>query len=103
MNVIFIKTFLFLLKLIFRSPLNSIHCHIVNYIVCHFLLLCFYLHNFILSFPGGKFDETDASLTHTALRECEEELGINQNNIEVWAELGAVPDRVGLFSLLFFI
>lgn len=36
-----------------------------------------------ISFPGGRFDDTDSSLEFTALRETEEEVGIQKNNIEV--------------------
>ncbi|CAH0564817.1 unnamed protein product [Brassicogethes aeneus] len=37
-----------------------------------------------VSFPGGRKDDTDETLEHTALRECYEELGINPNDILVW-------------------
>lgn len=36
-----------------------------------------------VSFPGGKEDTTDTSLEHTALREFEEELGVNQSEVQV--------------------
>ncbi len=36
-----------------------------------------------ISFPGGMRDETDGDAIHTALRETEEELGINPKHIEV--------------------
>ncbi|MGA2623022.1 MAG: CoA pyrophosphatase [Bacteroidota bacterium] len=42
-----------------------------------------------ISFPGGLRDETDEDAVHTALRETEEELGINPNNIEI---LGTLDD-----------
>lgn len=44
---------------------------------------------FCYSFPGGKYDATDPSLIHTAIREAEEEIGINPNlvNIDLWGQL----------------
>jgi len=42
-----------------------------------------------ISFPGGRWEEQDASLVHTALREAQEEVGIVPGNLEV---LGCLPD-----------
>ncbi len=36
-----------------------------------------------ISFPGGRFDNTDTSLEFTALRETEEEVGIQQKKVEI--------------------
>ena len=40
-----------------------------------------------VSFPGGRFEETDISLMHTALRETQEEIGIASNDINVFTHL----------------
>ena len=40
-----------------------------------------------ISFPGGVFDKTDKSLLDTALRESQEELGIDVSDIDVLGEL----------------
>lgn len=37
-----------------------------------------------VSFPGGMQDVNDKNLTKTALRETREELGIPENDVEVW-------------------
>ena len=40
-----------------------------------------------ISFPGGKVEESDLNLTHTALREAEEEIGLQQNDVEIIGQL----------------
>jgi 8-oxo-dGTP pyrophosphatase MutT (NUDIX family) len=42
-----------------------------------------------VSLPGGRVDEVDTSTVETALRETEEEVGLDRRHIEV---LGALPD-----------
>jgi 8-oxo-dGTP pyrophosphatase MutT (NUDIX family) len=46
-----------------------------------------------ISFPGGRRDDSDESLTHTALREAEEEISLQPGDIEL---IGALPP-VGTF------
>lgn len=49
---------------------------------------------FQYSFPGGLSEDGDCSPVATALREAEEELGISPNQVEIWGQLPAMPDRV---------
>ena len=48
-----------------------------------------------VSFPGGKHEEFDTNLQHTALRETAEEIGINANLIEVVGQLPALSTVSG--------
>jgi 8-oxo-dGTP pyrophosphatase MutT (NUDIX family) len=45
------------------------------------------VHSGQISFPGGKWDQGDSDLKETALREAEEEIGINSNKIELLGSL----------------
>jgi 8-oxo-dGTP pyrophosphatase MutT (NUDIX family) len=40
-----------------------------------------------ISFPGGRVDDSDRDVRHTALRETEEEIGLDSTNIEVVGRL----------------
>lgn len=42
-----------------------------------------------ISFPGGRREERDSNLVDTALRETEEEIGLDRSHVEL---LGALPD-----------
>lgn len=44
-----------------------------------------------ISFPGGMFDEEDGNLEKTALREASEEIGLNENDVQI---LGTLDDIV---------
>lgn len=44
-------------------------------------------HSGQISFPGGKQEPEDKNLTETALRECEEEIGVNTSEIITLGEL----------------
>ena len=48
-----------------------------------------------ISFPGGKYEECDKSLQHTALRETQEEIGISQDNISIFGSLPNLPTVTG--------
>lgn len=50
-------------------------------------------HSGQVAFPGGKWETTDASLTATALREAEEEIGLKPDNVEV---LGQLPPHYSI-------
>lgn len=45
-------------------------------------------HSGQIAFPGGRCDDTDADVIHTALREAEEEIGLAPAHVEV---LGTLP------------
>lgn len=47
-------------------------------------------HSGQISFPGGKKDDADADMIHTALRECEEEIGIPADAISVLGTLSSL-------------
>jgi len=44
-----------------------------------------------ISFPGGRVEEEDVSVIHTALRETHEEIGLAPHAVEV---IGSLPDYV---------
>jgi len=45
------------------------------------------VHSGQVSFAGGKFDAQDETLVNTALREAEEEIGVNKNDINIIGNL----------------
>lgn len=53
-------------------------------------------HSGQVSFPGGKFEESDGTLLNTALRECQEEIGLSEN-IEILGELSSIYIPVSKF------
>ena len=44
-----------------------------------------------ISFPGGVFDERDLELERTALRETNEEIGLNENDVQI---IGVLDDII---------
>lgn len=54
-------------------------------------------HSGQVSFPGGKMEDEDESIIHTALRETHEEIGVNPDEIEVLGKLTDVYIPVSKF------
>ncbi|MEL0629288.1 CoA pyrophosphatase [Psychromonas aquatilis] len=48
-----------------------------------------------ISFPGGRYEVTDNSLAITALRETEEEIGIEQHKVELVGHLTSIETNSG--------
>jgi 8-oxo-dGTP pyrophosphatase MutT (NUDIX family) len=48
-----------------------------------------------VSFPGGRAEETDADAIDTALRETEEEIGLDRRHVEVIGRLDTYVTRTG--------
>lgn len=49
-----------------------------------------------VAFPGGKWDDTDNNLLYTALRESQEEIGLNPDCVDVKASLPPAMTRFGI-------
>src|SRR5690606_10635232 len=54
-----------------------------------------------VALPGGRRDETDASLVETALRESEEEIALPPNQVEVIGTLDQVVSRFAILVTLY--
>ena len=54
-----------------------------------------------LAFPGGKPDQTDRDLVDTALRESEEEVGLDRSTVSVLGRLRPEPTPTGFFIVPF--
>ena len=52
-----------------------------------------------ISFPGGKPYKTDASLLETALRESNEEIGLDPKDVEIIGELDDTPTTTSGFLI----
>ena len=48
-----------------------------------------------ISFPGGRQEATDQSPAHTALRECKEEIGLEQTHVEILGQVGRYETVTG--------
>jgi len=54
-------------------------------------------HSGQMSFPGGKYDHTDRDLQFTALRETEEEIGVDRTSIKVIGQISPLYIPVSNF------
>lgn len=54
-------------------------------------------HSGQIAFPGGKVEETDKDIVHTALREANEEVGVIMDDVEVIGQLSDVYIPVSNF------
>jgi 8-oxo-dGTP pyrophosphatase MutT (NUDIX family) len=52
-----------------------------------------------VSFPGGGWEEQDATLRDTALREAHEEVGLDPDDVEVLGVLDDLPTAVSSFRI----
>jgi len=56
-----------------------------------------------ISFPGGRRDDADATLAHTALREAEEEIGLDPSAVELLGALQPTPTIATDFAVYPFV
>jgi 8-oxo-dGTP pyrophosphatase MutT (NUDIX family) len=52
-----------------------------------------------ISFPGGAWEPSDASMRHTALREAEEEVGLRPEDVNILGVLDDLPTAVSGFQV----
>jgi 8-oxo-dGTP pyrophosphatase MutT (NUDIX family) len=57
------------------------------------------VHGGQIAFPGGRREPTDATLLDTALREAEEEIGLDPGRVQVLADLPMVPTMATGFCI----
>jgi 8-oxo-dGTP pyrophosphatase MutT (NUDIX family) len=57
------------------------------------------IHGGQIAFPGGKHEPTDTTFLDTALRESEEEIGINPRTVEILETLPTVDTHVTGFRI----
>lgn len=60
-------------------------------------------HSGQISFPGGRKDSTDESLQATALREANEEVGINESKLKILGQLSPLYIPVSNFHVFPFV
>ncbi|MEA3447548.1 MAG: CoA pyrophosphatase [Bacteroidota bacterium] len=57
-------------------------------------------HSGQIAFPGGKYENQDKTQIETAIREAEEEIGINKHDVEIIGSLSSVDIPVSGFTVL---
>ncbi|MHC1635909.1 MAG: NUDIX hydrolase [Candidatus Methanospirareceae archaeon] len=60
-------------------------------------------HKWQISFPGGTYDDRDSSLEVTALRESEEEIGLNPKDVRILGVLDDVKTFTSNYTITPFI
>ena len=63
------------------------------------------VHSGQVSFPGGKVEKSDLSISHTALREAKEEIGVISETVEIIGELTKLyipPSNFDVFPVVGF-
>ncbi|MEX2513697.1 MAG: CoA pyrophosphatase [Cyclobacteriaceae bacterium] len=61
------------------------------------------VHSGQVAFPGGKMDTSDPDLEYTALRETEEEIGVDKKSIQLLGQLSALYISPSNFSIVPFV
>jgi 8-oxo-dGTP pyrophosphatase MutT (NUDIX family) len=56
-----------------------------------------------ISFPGGGYQESDGNLRQTALRESQEEIGLDPSEVDILGELDDTPTRGSDFIITPFV
>ena len=56
-----------------------------------------------ISFPGGRHDPEDRDLLHTALREAQEEIGLDPSEVEIAGALPPTPTFVTNYAIYPFV
>jgi len=60
-------------------------------------------HSGQISFPGGRYEESDSTLEYCALRETEEEVGVTMDNVTVIGQLSELIIPVSNFQVYPFV
>src|SRR5688572_5202341 len=71
----------------YRSPAGSGSPGVTPHLVLTRRTTALRRHSGQISLPGGRYDADDGSLLRTALRETEEELGVNPADLTIWGRL----------------
>src|SRR5688572_14546992 len=71
----------------YRSPAGSGSPGVTPHLVLTRRTTALRRHSGQISLPGGRYDIEDGSLLRTALRETDEELGVDPVNLTIWGRL----------------